>query len=112
MSESEDAKRLLVMIARDEETFDELVTGMLDVGLEGATIVESKGIGAVLRLDMPIFAGLAALLPQRTGGRVVFSVTSIERIEALKRFIDEMPSDRRPILVVLPVEGVFGLKDR
>jgi len=111
MSESDSSNRLLVMIARDEATFEELVTGMLDVGLEGATIVDSKGIGAILRRDMPIFAGLAALLPQHTGSRIVFSLTKLQRIGALRRFIQEMPPSRRPIIIVLPIESAFGPDD-
>ena len=108
MSELDPSKRLLVMIARDEASFDELVTGMLDVGLEGATVVDSKGIGAILRRDLPIFAGLAALLPEHTGSRIAFSLTTPQRIDAMKRFTEEMSAARRPIMIVLPVEMAFG----
>ncbi len=111
MNDSDGSTRLLMMIARDEAAFDEIVTGMLDTGLEGATIVDSKGIGAILRRDMPIFAGLAALLPQHTGSRMIFSLTTLNRIEAMRRFVQEMHPDHQPILVVLPVETVFGLRD-
>lgn len=108
MSDQDESRRLLVMIARDEAALDELVTGMLDVGMTGATVIDSQGLSAILRQDMPIFAGLAALLPQPSGSRVVISLTRIEVIETLKRFIDEMDPVRRPIAMVLPVEDAFG----
>jgi len=111
MSDRRSQRRLLVMIASDEAAFDELVTGMLDVGLHGGTIVQSKGLGAILRQDIPIFAGLAALLPHHTGSRMVFSLTDEKKIEAMKRFVEEMHPERRPLAIVLPVEQSFGLVD-
>ena len=102
--------QLLVLIARTEESFDPVVTALLDAGITGATVVESRGIGAIIRSEMPIFAGLAALLPQATGSRVVLSVARPERIEALLRFIEQLPRERRPIGVTIPVSRVLGLE--
>lgn len=112
MGEERREPRLLLLIARDEAVLDELITGMLDAGMSGATVVESKGLGAILRQDMPIFAGLAALLPQHTGSRVVLSLTYDRNIESLRKYIDEMPREQRPIGIVLPVDNVFGLQSR
>jgi len=104
------AAQLLVLIARTEESFDPVVTALLDAGITGATVLESRGIGAIIRSEMPIFAGLAALLPQATGSRVVLSVAQPERIEALLRFLEQLPRERRPIGVTLPVSRVLGLE--
>ena len=41
--------RLLILIARTEESFDPLVTALLDAGITGATVLESRGIGAIIR---------------------------------------------------------------
>ena len=102
--------QLLVLIARTEESFDPVVTALLDAGITGATVLESRGIGAIIRSEMPIFAGLAALLPQATGSRVILSVAPSERIEALLRFLQQLPRERRPIGVTLPVTQVLGLE--
>lgn len=102
---------LLIVIASDPDTLDELITGMLDVGLGGATVIESKGLGAILREEMPIFAGLAAMLPQRTGSRVMLSVTSPERAaEAFNYFENELEASHRPIAFTIPVVAVTGLR--
>lgn len=100
--------RLLILIARTEAALDELVTGMLDVDITGATVVESKGLGAILRQDMPMFAGLAALLPQHTGSRVVISLTNLDEIAELRRYVDDMEPDQQPIAVSLPVDESWG----
>lgn len=103
------AHRLLILVARSDDAFDPLVTGLLDVGITGATVIESRGLGAIVREDMPIFAGLAALLPQTTGSKLVLAITSADRIAALGRFLAEMRADLRPIGAVLPLTSVFGL---
>ena len=100
--------RMLLLIARNEDAFDPLITGLLDVGITGATIIESRGIGAVIREDMPFFAGLAALLPQHTGSRMLVSVTTPDRIEGLLRYFDKLRPEQRPVGAVLPVEAVIG----
>jgi nitrogen regulatory protein P-II 1 len=101
--------RLLILIARNDEAFDPLVTGLLDVGITGATVVDSRGLSALLRDEMPIFAGLASLLPRSTGSKVVVSITTADRIEALGRFLGQMREDLRPLGATIPVEHVFGL---
>ena len=111
MAEPANDLRLLILIARDEAALDELVTGILDAGLTGATILESRGLGAVLRQDLPVFAGIAALLPQHTGSRVVLSLTEQANIDRLQQYIDEMPRERRPIGMQFAVERAFGLDD-
>jgi hypothetical protein len=100
--------RMLLLIARNEDAFDPLITGLLDVGITGATVIESRGIGAVIREDMPFFAGLAALLPQHTGSRMLVSVTTPDRIEGLLRYFDQLRPEQRPVGAVLPVEAVIG----
>ncbi len=105
---AESGHRLLILIARNEDAFDPLITGFLDVGITGATILESRGIGAVIREDMPIFSGLAALLPQHTGSRMLVSVSTPDRIESLLRYLDQLRPEQRPVGAVIPVEAVIG----
>lgn len=105
-------RRLVVLIARDEASFDPLVNGLLDVGITGATVLESRGLAAVVREDMPIFAGLAALLPSRTGSKVVLSLLDVDHVAAVRRFVqNDLQPHERPIVIVLPVESVEGLSD-
>lgn len=102
--------RLLVLVARHEASFDQLVTGLLDSGVGGATVIDSRGLAAIVRQDLPIFAGLAAFLPQSTGSRVILSLCSLDRIEAVRRLTGEMAPGDRPLAIVLPVESFFGLE--
>jgi hypothetical protein len=103
--------RLLVLIARTEEGFDALVTGLVDVGIGGATVVDSRGLAAIVRDELPIFSGLSALLPATTGSRVILSLTDERHVEAVLRFVEELPEEARPVGAVVPVMRTFGLRD-
>jgi nitrogen regulatory protein P-II 1 len=101
---------LLIVIASDPTSMDDLLTGLLDIGITGATLVESKGMAAALREEMPIFAGLVALLPSSTGSRMLFSITTLEQAREVLHFIEtELRADTRPIAVITPVLGTVGL---
>lgn len=100
---------MVVLVVRSAESFDPLINALLDAGMTGATVVDSRGLAAVLRQDMPIFAGLAALLPQATGSRMIVSVATRESVDALMKFIDDLPPELRPVGAVLPIERTIGL---
>ena len=48
--------QLLVAVINHEECVEEIVAGFVEIGITGATIVESRGMGRVLSRDVPIFA--------------------------------------------------------
>lgn len=103
---------LLIVIASDPTSMDDLLTGLLDIGITGATLVDSKGMAAALREEMPIFAGLVALLPSSaTGSRMLFSIATLEEAREVLHFIEtELRADTRPIALITPVLQVVGLK--
>ncbi|HIC55526.1 MAG TPA: hypothetical protein EYO97_17030, partial [Gemmatimonadetes bacterium] len=69
------SKRLLVAIINDPDTIDEILSGFIELGITGATILNSEGMGSVLSHDIPIFAGLQTLISgSRPQNRMIFSV--------------------------------------
>lgn len=102
--------RMVVLVARAEDTFEAVMTALLDAGVSGATVIESRGLGAVLRTDLPIFTGLAALLPGDSGSRMIVSFCTRAHVETLLRHLSAMPVDQRPVGAVIPVDGFFGFE--
>jgi hypothetical protein len=101
---------LLVMIVPNRTVLDDIVTGLLDMGV-GGTIVESKGLMALVKEEMPVFSGLAALIGEQTGSRVVFSITTEKLAQEVFGFLEsEVSEPDRPIAVTVPVSGVLGLR--
>ena len=53
--------QLLIAVINHEERVDDILAGFVELGITGATIIPSKGMGRVLSSDVPIFAGLRSL---------------------------------------------------
>src|SRR5690625_7955472 len=67
--------QLLVAVINQEEKLDEILSGFLELGITGATILNSEGMGRVLSHDIPIFAGLQTLIARsRPQNQTIFSV--------------------------------------
>lgn len=112
---SEDtSKRLLVAIINDPETIDEILAGFIELGITGATILNSEGMGSVLSHDIPIFAGLQTLISgSRPQNRMIFSVLPASLVDSAIELLQEISGDlAKPatgIVFTLPVDRVEGL---
>ncbi len=102
---------LLVLILAGQTVLDDVVTLLLDVGAPG-TIVESRGLMSLLREEMPIFSGLASMLPETSGSRVVLSATSSRvAAEVLRELESEFDPGTRPVAFTLPILQSLGVAD-
>ena len=106
--------RLLVAVINDPEKLDEILSGFLEIGVRGATVINSEGMGRVLSHDIPIFAGLQTLISgSRPQNRMIFSVVAEDLIdpalELLQDVCGNLASPATGIAFVLPVDRVVGL---
>jgi len=111
---SRTATKLLVAVINDPEKLDEILSGFVEIGVTGATIVNSEGMGRLLSDDIPIFAGLQAFLAgSRPQNRVIFSVVPDSLVEPALALLQDvcgnLASPATGIAFVLPVERVVGL---
>ena len=71
--------QLLIAVINDVDRVEEILAGFLEIGVTGATIVNSEGMGRVLSHDIPIFAGLQTLTSRsRPQNQTLFSVIEHE----------------------------------
>ncbi|MCE5272050.1 hypothetical protein LLH00_12310 [bacterium] len=107
---------LMIFVLNREELLEEILSGFLEIGIGGATILDSTGMGRVLSHDIPIFAGLQGML---SGGRphnktILSVLPDRETFEQAAELIEDIcGSLERPgtgILMALPLEIVRGLK--
>lgn len=106
--------KLLVAVVNDPEKVDDILSGFVELGITGATVVNSEGMGRVLSHDIPIFAGLQTLISRsRPQNRTVLSVIEDENLESALALLQDVCGDlTRPatgIAFTLPVENVVGL---
>jgi hypothetical protein len=48
---------LLIIVINDEDLLEDLITGWLDIGITGATVMESTDLLQLISQHIPIFAG-------------------------------------------------------
>lgn len=75
---------LLTAIVSNESILDELITGWLDIGITGATVVESTDAVQMISIHIPIFAGFRTL----TGGGMHHNKMIFAAVEE-KTLLDE-----------------------
>lgn len=106
---------LLVAVINQEEKLDEILSGFLELGITGATIIGSEGMGRVLSHDIPIFAGLQTLIARsRPQNQTIFSVIKDEEkaegaIALLQEICGDLDDPATGIVFTIPVDRVIGL---
>jgi len=109
-----DPVQLLIAVINEEEKLDEILSGFMELGVTGATILDSEGMGRVLSHDIPIFAGLQSLASRtRPKNQTIFSVVDDEKAEAVISLLQEICGDLESpatgIAITVPVSRVTGL---
>jgi nitrogen regulatory protein PII len=105
---------LLVAVVNEPDKLDEILSGFLELGITGATIINSEGMGRVLSHDIPIFAGLQTLISRsRPQNRTIFSVVEDDKVDPALALLQEVCGDLAApatgIAFTLPLDQVVGL---
>ena len=108
MREADQGMRLFILLVQHGQAFEAVINAVLDAGIVDASVVESQSLSSIMSKDMPIFAGLAALLPQSIGSRAIFALCPAAKASTLMGFLREIPKDDRPIAAAFPVEHFLG----
>ena len=78
--------QLLIAVINHVEQLDDILAGFVELGITGATIVNTEGMGHVLSHEVPIFAGLRSLTARsRPSNQTVFSVIEDDKVDAAIR---------------------------
>lgn len=109
-----DTLRLLVAVINDREKLDDILSGFVELGITGATIVHSEGMGRMLSHDIPIFAGLQTLISgSRPQNRIVLSLIPLDKvgpaIALLQEVCGNLDDPATGIVFTIPVDTVHGL---
>lgn len=107
--------QLLIAVINQEERMEEILSGFLEIGITGATLINTEGMGRLLASEVPIFAGLEALAGRtRPRNQTLFSVIDDDKVDRALALLQEVCGDfSQPatgIVVTLPVNRVLGLK--
>ena len=105
---------LLVCIVKSHHHVEDILTGFLDVGIRGATVLDARGMGQVITTSIPIFAGFKSMFA--AGGAstyMIFSVLEEEMVPKAIGVIEEVAGNfDKPgtgFLFTAPVSRVRGM---
>lgn len=105
--------KLALIFLNKIEYLEDLMSGFLEIGVSGATIVDSVGMGHIISQNIPIFAGLrdtfAGSSPVQKLILMVVEEDLLERIEeALADICAGIDESRAYFMLTLPVNDLFG----
>jgi nitrogen regulatory protein P-II 1 len=107
--------QLLVAVINQEEKLEEILSGLLELGVTGATVVNSEGMGRLLASEVPIFAGLEQLSSRtRPRNHTLFSVIDddarVDRVvDLLQEVCGGLEQPATGIVFTVPVTRCVGL---
>jgi hypothetical protein len=107
--------KLAVLILNKEEELETLLEGFIEIGITGATIIDSIGMGHILSSDIPIFAGLKFMFAgHKPYNKTILSIIEEKKIDPLKELIGKIlgPLEEKGwgILFFIEISEVIGLK--
>lgn len=107
--------KLLVLILNKVEKLEEVLEGFLEVGVTGATIIDSIGMGHVISEEVPIFAGLRFMFAgAKPHNKMIVSVITDNKedpvIKVLKKILGDLGQPGTGIVFTMPLDRVEGLK--
>ena len=107
-------KNLFVFVLNKPELLDEVLTLFVELGITGATVLESTGMARFLSDEIPIFAGFREILQgARPNNRTIFTVVNKELIPTIIRGIEDITGSLDlpgvGIAFSIPVEETWGI---
>jgi nitrogen regulatory protein PII len=107
--------QLLVAVINQPEALDDILSGFLELGITGATVINSEGMAHVLTHDIPLFAGIQTLISRsRAQNYTIFSVIDEqEKVDAAFAVIQDvcgsLDEPGTGIMFTIPVTRVVGV---
>ncbi len=107
--------KLMVLVLNKTEELNELLEGLLDIGIRGATVIDSTGMGRILSTHVPLIGGLSHLFDgDRPANKVVFSIIENDKklqqaVELTHKIVGNLSEPGTGVLFTLQLDQVVGL---
>ncbi len=106
--------KLLVLVLNKEEFTEQVLERFVDLGVPGATIIDTVGMGRVLSQEIPIFAGFVDMMAgARPSNKTIFAIVDDADAADIARGVEEVVgSFDEPgtgIIFSVPVDFALGI---
>ncbi len=105
--------KLLVIILNDANMLEDVLEGLIETGVSGATVVDSVGMGHIME-DIPLFAGMRSIFRSaRPRHNMILSVIddrqARESLDVLEKILACSAGKGKGIAFVQPIDAVIGV---
>lgn len=107
--------KLVIIILNRIEYLEDILTAFLEIGVSGATVLNSVGMGRIISHNIPIFAGLQdAFAGSSPGNKTIITIVKEEMIAIMADVIQDISGNfdepDSGIMISLSLDQVWGLK--
>ena len=108
---------LIVFVLNQPEYLDEILEGFLRIGVRGATVIDSTGMGRALCDKVPIFGGIRSMIQGcRPNNQTIFTVVRSEEmrkkvINEIKTVLGDLQKPNTGFLFCVPVTCAEGFAE-
>ena len=106
--------KLLIFVLNQEEHLEEVLELLVELGIRGATVIDSVGMGRLLSHNIPIFAGFTSMMQEtRPFNKTIFTVIKDSDLDdilkGLSNILGDLDQPGTGILMTVPLDRVIGL---
>lgn len=111
---------ILFLVLNETEYLDDILDAFVEIGVKGATILDSQGMGSALTnggKDTPFFGTLRTLFDNaRPYNKTIFTVIEDEEVledavKAVKEILGDMEKPGVGLMFTLPIGKIYGMRD-
>lgn len=107
--------KLVVIILNRVEYLEDLLAAFLEIGISGATVLNSVGMGQIISKNIPIFAGLSDAFPGSSpSNRTILAVVEERQVKRMARMVEEvcgsLDEPGTGLMVSLSLDEVLGFR--
>lgn len=109
--------KLAVIFLNKIEYLEDLLSAFLEIGVSGATIMDSVGMGHIISQHIPIFAGLRDTFAGSSPiHKIILTVVEDELVDRIGEVLADICvnfDESRPYFMTsLAIEGLYGFNDK
>lgn len=106
---------LLICVVNNTAKVNEIISGFVQIGVTGATVIDSHGTAEIAAAQVPVFAGFRHLVQSnRRPNRTIFSIikddeTLDKAMQVIEEACGDLEDSSTGIMFTVPVYRVKGL---
>ncbi len=111
----------LFIVLNKTDVLDELLEAFVDIGIQGATILDSQGMASALvgnkNTDIPILGRLRGMVDtSRPYNKTIFTIVPSKEvanraITCVNTVVGDLHNECTGLAFTLPIDEIFGLKN-